>query len=69
MSGATLLPNFENKVTTEKKLDKILNIFETEKTCEYRGEIYRVRDNGSVYRCRKSEKRKRPLERIFKFFI
>lgn len=40
----------------------ILEIFENEKTCVYRGENYRVRDNGSVYRCSKPGKRKRPLD-------
>lgn len=42
-------------------MNYILDIFGTEKTCEYRGEIYHVRDNVSMYRCRKSGKRKRPL--------
>ncbi len=45
----------------------IIDIFEIEKTCEYRGEVYRVRDNGAVYRLRKPEKRKRPLDEIWTF--
>ncbi len=44
------------------KLNHIIDIFEIEKICEYRGENYHVRDNGFVYRCRKPEKRKRPLD-------
>lgn len=48
-------------------MNQIIEIFETERTCEYRGEIYHVRDNGSVYRCRKSEKRKRPLDEKWTF--
>ncbi len=45
----------------------IIEIFEIEKTCKYRGEVYRVRDNGAVYRLRKPEKRKRPLDEIWRF--
>ena len=37
-------------------------IFETEKSCLYRGEKYHVRDNGAIFRCRKENKRKRPLD-------
>ena len=60
------MPNFQTKINT-KKLDHIIDIFETEKTCEYREEIYHVRDNGSIYRCRKSGKRKRPLDEKWTF--
>ena len=38
------------------------DIFEIEKTCEYRGEVYRVRDNGYIYRIGRPNKRKRPLD-------
>lgn len=48
-------------------MNNILDIFETEKICEYRGEIYRVRDNGSVFRCKKPENRKRPLDEKWTF--
>ncbi|MEH1006750.1 HNH endonuclease signature motif containing protein [Winogradskyella sp. ECml5-4] len=45
-----------------------LDIFDEEKiTCEYRGETYHVKDNGSIYRCRKPEKRKRPLDEKWTF--
>ncbi|MCL3782699.1 HNH endonuclease [Prolixibacteraceae bacterium JC049] len=43
-------------------MNDILDIFDIEKICNYRGEIYHVRDNGSIYRCRKPGKRKRPLD-------
>ncbi len=45
----------------------ILDIFDIEKICEYRGEIYHVRDNGSIYRSRKHNKRKRPLDEKWTF--
>lgn len=48
-------------------MNKLLDTFQTEKTCEYRGEVYRVRDNGAIYRCRKPGKRKRPLDEIWTF--
>ena len=41
------------------------DIFEIQKTCEYKGEVYHVRDNGYVFRFRKSNKRKRPLDEIW----
>ena len=44
-----------------------LDIYESEKTCEYRGEIYRVRDNGAIFRCQKPSKRKRPLDEKWTF--
>ncbi len=48
-------------------MDYILNIFDSEKICEYHGEIYHVRDNGSVYRCRKPDKKKRILDEEWTF--
>lgn len=45
----------------------ILEIYEYEKTCEYRYETYHVRDNGSVFRCQKKGKRKRPLDEKWTF--
>ena len=45
----------------------IIDIFKIEKTCKYRGEVYRVRDNGAVYRLRIPEKRKRPLDEMWHF--
>jgi len=43
---------------------KIRN-FEIQKTCEYKGEVYQVRDNGGVFRLRKSNNRKRPLDEVW----
>ncbi len=47
----------------------LIDIFEIEKTCDYRGEKYLVRDNGAVYRFRKLDKRKRPLDEKWTFGI
>ena len=41
------------------------DIFEIQKTCEYKGEVYHVRDNGYVFRLRKSNKRERPLDEVW----
>ncbi|MFH4963668.1 HNH endonuclease signature motif containing protein [Gaetbulibacter sp. M235] len=48
-------------------MEHLLHIFGSEKTCEYRGEIYRVRDNGAILRCQKPNKRKRPLDEKWTF--
>ena len=48
-------------------MNDLLEIFESEKTCEYRGEIYQVRDNGAIYRLRRENKRKRPLDEKWTF--
>ena len=48
-------------------MNELLEIFETEKTCNYRGEEYHVRDNGAVFRCKKENKRKRPLDEKWTF--
>jgi HNH endonuclease len=45
----------------------LIDIFEIEETCEYRGEIYRVRDNGAIYRLRKIDKGIRPLDEKWSF--
>lgn len=44
-----------------------MDIFESQKTCEYRGETYHVRDNGSIFRCHKPNRRKRPLDEKWTF--
>ncbi|NJB84218.1 hypothetical protein [Wenyingzhuangia aestuarii] len=54
-------------MSENKKLEDILNIYKSEKICEYRGETYRVRDNGSIFRYRKLNKRKRPLDEKWTF--
>lgn len=48
-------------------MNKLLNIYDSVKICQYRGETYHVRDNGAVYRCRKANKRKRPLDETWTF--
>jgi len=48
-------------------LYNLFDINEPEKICEYRGETYRVRENGSIYRLQKRNKRKRPLDEKWTF--
>ena len=45
----------------------LLHQFDKELAVEYRGEMYRVRDNGSVSRQHRPNKRKRPLDGIWTF--
>ena len=56
-------------MSDKENLEDILSIYELEKTCEYRGETYHVRDNGSIFRCRKLNKRKRPLDEKWTFGV
>ena len=44
-----------------------LNLFDREVTCTYRGETYRVRDNGAVLRRRRDHARRRPLDEKWTF--
>ena len=46
---------------------RLLNQFDKELEIEYRGEMYRVRDNGSVWRQRRPSGRKRPLDGTWTF--
>jgi hypothetical protein len=46
---------------------RLLHQFDKELSVEYRGETYRARDNGSVYRQRRPNQRKRPLDGIWTF--
>src|SRR6516225_10351934 len=46
---------------------RLLHQFDKELTVEYRGETYRARDNGSMYRERRPNKRKRPHDGIWTF--
>jgi HNH endonuclease len=48
-------------------LDNLFDINEPEKICEYRGETYHVRENGSIFRLQKTNKRKRPLDEKWTF--
>lgn len=45
----------------------LLDIFESEVEAEYRGERYRARDNGAVYRFNEFRKRARPLDKKWTF--
>ena len=45
----------------------LIDIFQEEKSCDYKGEQYQVRDNGAVYRFRRPDKRKRPLDEVWTF--
>ena len=45
----------------------LIDVFETEKTCEYKGETYTVRDNGAIMRHPREGKRIRPLDGVWTF--
>jgi len=47
--------------------DQLLENYETEVEVEYRGERYRARDNGAVYRLNEFRKRARPLDKTWSF--
>ncbi|MEL6915878.1 MAG: HNH endonuclease signature motif containing protein [Pseudomonadota bacterium] len=47
--------------------DHLLEIYETEVEVEYRGERYRVRDNGAVFRLNEFRKSPRPLDKTWTF--
>jgi hypothetical protein len=46
---------------------ELLGQFDHEFKVEYRGEVYRVRDNGSVCRQRRPHRQKRPLDEVWTF--
>lgn len=48
-------------------MNNLLDIFEEERTCEYKGDIYNVRDNGAVYRHSLKNKRLRKLDNQWTF--
>lgn len=48
-------------------MEDIIDIFDEERTCEYRGETYSVRDNGAVLRHAKPGKKPRPLDNKWTF--
>lgn len=47
--------------------EHLLEIYETEVEVEYRGERYRARDNGAVFRLNEVRKRARPLDKKWTF--
>lgn len=50
-----------------KLIDKLIEDFEEEKQCEYRGELYSVRDNGAIMRHPKNIKKPRQLDNKWTF--
>lgn len=48
-------------------MNNLLDIFEEERTCEYKGDIFNVRDNGAVYRHSRQNKRLRKLDSQWTF--
>ena len=48
-------------------MENLIDIFDEEKTCEFKGEIYLVRDNGAVLRQNKEGKKARPLDNKWTF--
>ena len=51
----------------EKPLNRLIDIYDEVKTCEYKGEIYSVRDNGAIMRHPREGKRLRPLDNKWTF--
>jgi len=47
----------------------LLGQFEREVEAIYRGDVYRARDNGAVWRQRRPERRKRPLDEVWTFGV
>ena len=45
----------------------LINDFQEERECLYKGERYSVRDNGAVFRHRKEGGNKRPLDEFWTF--
>lgn len=48
-------------------MNKLIDIFEKEITCEYKGNIYSVRDNGAIMRHSQVGKKPRPLDNVWTF--
>ena len=48
-------------------MEKLIDIFDEERICEYRGEVYAVRDNGAVMRHPREGKKPRPLDNKWTF--
>ena len=48
-------------------MNSLIDIYEIEKTCEYKGETYSVRDNGAVMRHFREGKKIRPLDGVWTF--
>ena len=48
-------------------MDRLIDIYDVEKTCEYKDNVYSVRDNGSVMRHPQEGKKPRPLDNKWTF--
>ena len=48
-------------------MSRLIEVFDEEKNCEYRGEVYSVRDNGAVMRHSRVGKRTRKLDNKWTF--
>lgn len=48
-------------------METLINTFSEEKECEYKGEIYSVRDNGAVMRHLRNSKKARKDDGIWTF--
>ena len=51
----------------QPRLEGLLRRFEEERETAYKGETYRVRDNGAVLRCARPGLRRRPLDEVWSF--
>ncbi len=61
------MPNLNTMDAPEGDQKHLLETFEKEVEVEYRGERYRVRDNGAIYRLNEYRKRARPLDKQWTF--
>ena len=48
-------------------MNNLIEIFDQEKECEYKGNVYSVRDNGAVMRHAPEGKKARPLDNKWSF--
>jgi len=48
-------------------MSTLIDMFDEEKTCEYRGNVYSVRDNGAIMRHAPEGKKPRPLDNVWTF--
>ena len=48
-------------------MTRLIDIYDEEKTCEYKDNIYSVRDNGSIMRHPQEGKKLRPLDNVWTF--
>ena len=61
------MPIFNSTNPPKGDQDHLLEVYDNEVEVGYRGERYRVRDNGSVYRLNEYRKKARPLDKQWTF--